>query len=348
VYLGLLNSTKELAGDFLGYFEIFQTVPKYNNPISYVMSFGKEPLYYAYTWLSYHLFMGNWKMFVISITTINYLLISYSLIRISDYLKVSSKNVIVALFFMAFFFQEMAVVGNLVRQSLSEAMILVFLTRLYLYKKRSWWIAICAFCVHTSCLPLLGIGIIPSIADKFTITSLLRLLVPLSFLVVGFYVLGDYMANIPILGYVFSRANNSEQLLGADYWQEDVGLSAMSYILLFLNLGMIAFLYSDKKRLRSKELGLINFSFILVILMFLCNAIGAYYLLMRYFFYVYVFQIPIFLLFMHYNRTLNSDVVRVPLMLTLVVYFFHEYTHNVFSYSSILEAMCWPAPVYLF
>ncbi len=348
VYLGLLNCTKELSGDFLEYSEYFYDVPKYNL-ISYVMGFGKEPLYYAYTWISYYLFLGNWKLFVVSITTINYLLLSSCLIRISRHLNVTSKNTITALLFMAFFFQEFAAVGNLMRQALSEALTLVFLTRLYLDKKYSWRIALCALCIHTSCLPIIGIGLIPSIRERFTITSLLKTLIPLSGIVVIFYALGDYMATVPFIGYIFARANNSEQLLGADSWQENVGLQPAMYALILMLAAMAVFLYSKMRHNKqtSKEVGLINFNIILVVLMVLCNTIGAYYLLMRYFFYIYAFQSVLFLVFMHRNKSLSNDMIRLPLILLLILYFFYNYTHNIFSYSTILEATVWPAPLFV-
>ena len=348
IYLGLLNCTKELSGDFLEYSEYFYDVPKYNL-LFYVMGFGKEPLYYAYTWISYYLFFGNWKLFVVSITTINYLLLSYCLIKISRRLCVSSKNIITALFFMAFFFQEFAAVGNLMRQALSEALTLVFLTRLYLDKKYSWWIALCALCVHTSCLPIIGIGLIPSIRKRFTIKTLLKTLIPLSGLVVVFYVLGDYLANVPFIGYIFERANNTEQLLGVDSWQENVGLQPAMSALILLLVVMAVFLYSKMQHNKQTfiEVGLINLNIILVVLMVLCNTIGAYYLLMRYFFYIYAFQSALFLVFIHHNKSLSNDVIRLPLVLMLTLYFFYNYTHNIFSYSTILEATFWPAPVFV-
>lgn len=348
IYLGLLNSTKELSGDFLEYSKYFYDVPR-DNITSYVMGFGKEPLYYAYTWIAYYIFFGNWKLFVVSITAINYLLLSSCIINISKHLNISSKNTITALLFMAFFFQEFAAIGNLIRQALSEAVTLVFLTRLYLDKKRSWWIALCAICVHTSCLPILGIGLIPNTRKKFSLKTLLKTFVSLAGIVIIFYTLGDYMANIPFIGYIFSRSNNTEQLLGADSWQENTGLQPAMYALILMLAIMAAYLYAkmQNKNQIFAEVGLINFNIIMVALMLLCNTIGAYFLLMRYFFYIYAFQSALFLVFIHRNKSLGTDIVRLPLILMLISYFFYNYTHNIFSYSTILEAIVLPAPIFV-
>lgn len=348
LYLGLLNCTKELSGDFLDYSEYFYNVPK-SDIITYVMGFGKEPLYYAYTWVGYYLFLGSWKLFVVSITTINYLMLSLCLIKVAKHLNISSKNIIISLFFMAFFFQEFAAIGNLMRQALSEAITLVFLTYYYLDKKRLWWIALCALCIHTSCLPVLVIGLLPSISRRFTLKIILNTLIPLFGIIIVFFVVGDYMVNVPLVGYIFARANDTENLLGADSWQENVGLQPAMYVLILLLAMMAMYLYDKmiKRKQTFNEIGLINLNIILIVSMLLCNFIGAYYLLMRYFFYIYAFQSVLFLVFMHRNKKLSNDVVRLPLMLMLVVYFFYNYTHNIFSYSTLMEALFCPAPMFV-
>ena len=175
--------------------------------------------------IGYYLFLGNWPAFVVSLAVINYMLISYSIIRIGNYLKTDPKNIITALFIMAFFFQEFAATSNLVRQALSEAITMVFLTHLYLDNKKSWWIAVCAVLVHSSCIPILGLGIIPSIKKSFTIKGLIKLVAPLGILVVLFYAVASYLTRLPLIGYVFARALNIS--LGADNWQENVGLQPL-------------------------------------------------------------------------------------------------------------------------
>ena len=47
------------------------------------------------------------------------------------------------------------------------------------------------------------------------------------------------------------------------------------------------------------------------------------------------------------SKKLSNDVVRLPLMLMLVVYFFYNYTHNIFSYSTLMEALFCPAPMFV-
>lgn len=344
LYLGCLGATKELLGDFLTYSQYFREVPRYSL-VSYLLSFGKEPLYYGFTWVSYYLFMGNWKLFVIVLTGLNYLLLSYAIIQVGIYLRTSANKVVVALFFMAFFFQEFAAIGNMLRQGLAQSITLVFLVRWYVEGKRSWWIALCALGVHTSCLPVLGVGLLPMLRHRLSWGTLVKLTISLMVLAWVFFRLSDYLSYLPFIGYVFERATASEQLLAADAWQTEVGLQPSMIALLLLLGAMIVALY---RREEATSLYIfVNLNLMLLLLMVVCNALGMYYLLMRYFFYLYAFQNVLFLLYLHGSTFWQGSVPRWMLMCTLVVYFFYELSHGIFSYLPVVEALVNPLPIYI-
>ena len=344
LYLGCLGATKELLGDFLTYSQYFREVPRYSL-VSYLLSFGKEPLYYGFTWVSYYLFMGNWKLFVIVLTSLNYLLLSYAIIQVGTYLRTSANKVVVALFFMAFFFQEFAAIGNMLRQGLAQSITLVFLVRWYVEGKRSWWIALCALGVHTSCLPVLGMGLLPMLRHRLSWGTLVKLTISLMVLAWVFFRLSDYLSYLPFIGYVFERATASEQLLAADAWQTEVGLQPSMIALLLLLGAMIVALY---RREEATSLYIfVNLTLMLLLLMVVCNALGMYYLLMRYFFYLYAFQNVLFLLYLHGSTFWQGSVPRWMLMCTLVVYFFYELSHGIFSYLPVVEALVNPLPIYI-
>lgn len=348
LYVAVLGCTKELDGDFLEYQEYFLSVPRYGF-IDYLFSFGKEPLYYAYTYVSYYLFFGNWKLFVVSFTFINYILLSYAVITIGKKINANIKTVITALYIMAFFFQELAASGNLVRQCLAQSLTVVFFVCLYINNKRKWWIALSAICIHSSCIPILGLGLIPMIKKRFTIKAFAILLLYLSVFIGIFYAASDALSNIPFIGYIFSRATNSEQLLGQDSWQEKVGLTTVMIILLMILSYMALVIYRNKNSQETeKVISMVNFNIILILSMAICNAIGAYYLLMRYFFFVYAFQNTLFVIYFNDSKITRDNVVRVSIIITMIVYFFYNFTHNIFSYAPLAEAIIYPAPMHIF
>ena len=344
LYLGCLAVTKERLGDFLEYSRLFHEVPKYNL-FSYIMLFGKEPVYYGYTYLAYYLFLGNWNLFVISITVANYLLLSYGVLKIAGYLHTSINHTLVALFFMAFFFQEFAAIGNMFRQGLAQSVTLAFLVRWYLVGKRSWWMALCAVGIHTSSLPILAVGLLPVIQRKMEWRTLAKLSVMVVLAAVFFFFVGGYLAHLPFIGYIFARATDYERLLATDSWQTEVGLQSSMIVLLLLLGGMIVFLY---RKLESSVLYVfINLNLLLLLMMIVCHIGEMYYLLMRYFFYIYAFQNVLFLIFLHENRFFQRTVPQLSVVVLMISYFYYQFSHNIFSYIPVLEALVYPLPVYL-
>ena len=347
LYVAVLGCTKELDGDFLEYQEYFLSVPRYGF-IDYLLSFGKEPLYYAYTYVSYYLFFGNWNLFVVSFTFINYILLSYAVITIGKKINANIKTVITALYIMAFFFQEFAASGNLVRQCLAQSLTVVFFVCLYINNKKKWWIPLCAVCIHSSCIPILGIGLIPMMKKRYTLKSFIKLLAILLVFISLFYAAGNIFSNIPFIGYIFSRATNSEQLMGQDSWQEETGLTTVMIILLMILSYMALVIYRNKNSQETeKVISMVNFNIILILSMAICNVIGAYYLLMRYFFFVYAFQNTLIIIYLNKSKSMHNDVVRVSLIVIFILYFFYNLANNIFSYASIGEAIVYPAPLHI-
>jgi len=348
LYLGGLSVTKELLGDFLEYSRYFYDVPKYNF-WSYIQHFGKEPVYYGYTYLSYYLFVGSWNLFVISITTMNYLLLSYSILKIGVAMKASISNVVVALFFMAFFFQEFAAIGNMLRQGLAQSMTVAFLVRWYVVGKRSWWLALLALGVHTSCLPVLCVGLLPIIRKRLTMQDFMHLMLWGGVVAGVFLLLGRYLVHLPFIGYIFERFTRLDQLLTVDSWQTEVGLQPAMVVLLLLLFVMIGLLYRKRKYEENSNLYVfINLNLLFSLMMVVCDMLGMYYLQMRYFFYLYAFQNTLFMIFLHETAFLHKNTFRLLATGCLVVYFFYNFSHNIFSYIPVIEAFVYPLPVYLF
>lgn len=347
LYLGCLGTTKELLGDFLTYKKMFEMVPD-DGLWGYILSFGKEPVYYGYTYLAYYLYMGNWNLFVFSLTTLNYLLLSYCILKVGHYLGTSFINQIMALFFMAFFFQEFAAIGNMLRQGLAQSITLVFLVRWYIDRKHSWWIALCALGVHTSCLPVLGFGLLPVLQKRLSFHTFLQLGAVLLVLVLLFFGLSGWLVHLPFVGYIFERVSNHEQLLSADAWQTEVGLQPSMIVLMALLGAMVIYLYRPKeeKQLSPGMYVFVNLNLGLLVMMVVCNALGMYYLLMRYFFYLYAFQNILFLLFIHEQRIFRKTLVRWGFVFVMMVYFYYQFSHNIFSYIPVLEALVNPLPLY--
>ena len=96
-----------------------------------------------------------------------------------------------------------------------------------------------------------------------------------------------------------------------------------------------------------KVISMVNFNIILILSMAICNAIGAYYLLMRYFSFVYAFQNTLIIIYLNKSKFMHNDAVRVSLIVIFILYFFYNLANNIFSYASIGEAIVYPAPLHI-
>lgn len=173
---------------------------------------------------------------------------------------------------------------------------------------------------------------------------------PVAVLVVGFFALSGVLANLPFIGCIFERASNREQLLAADSWQTEVGLQPSMLLLLCLLAAMIVGIYRGRRLDKDfpRLYVFVNLNLLLLLMMLVCNVFGMYYLLMRYFFYLYAFQNTLFVIYLHESGFLQQRSVRWPLVGLLMCYFFYSFSHHVFSYIPVVEAFVYPLPIYLF
>ena len=102
LYLGMINSTKELHGDFLAYNEYYRDALQMPF-LEYLLLYAKEPVYYACSWLICNLTQANWPVFVTFFTTVSYMAIFESAILVAQKTQCSKYHVITVLLFTSLF-----------------------------------------------------------------------------------------------------------------------------------------------------------------------------------------------------------------------------------------------------
>lgn len=125
LYLGFVNTTKELYGDFLAYNEYYRDALN-SSLLQYLLLYAKEPIYYTFSWVICRLTDANWPIYVTFFTTASYMAIYEAVILIAKKTDYSKYHVITVLVFTAFFFQTFAMNGNMLRQSISQSFALLF------------------------------------------------------------------------------------------------------------------------------------------------------------------------------------------------------------------------------
>lgn len=356
IFLGLQNIGKEMAGDIVAYKDIFLSVPQYGTIIDYMLSFGKEPIYYGSNYIAYYLLGGNWSIFIFCITVLNYMLLSYTIIKIGEILQTEIRNIVVTLFVLLFFFQEFASCGHMIRQCLAQSIIAVFIVSWYIEGRKRWWIAILALGVHTSSLPIIGIGMIPALKERITIKRGFIIGSMITILVCTFYYFSSVLANVPFLSHIVERANQSS-LMGTDTWQKQVGLDVAALILITIICIMIAYVYKkmDEQLLQNEKnvfdneimYPYINITMVIICAVIVWDMINAYYLVMRYFFYIYAFFFGIILLFLHYWNPKTKYVYTSMGISFLFLYYIHYYINGKFHYYPLIEMLFHPTFLYV-
>lgn len=343
LYLGFVNTTKELYGDFLAYNEYYRDALN-SSLLQYLLLYAKEPIYYTFSWVICRLTDANWPIYVTFFTTASYMAIYEAVILIAKKTDCSKYHVITVLVFTAFFFQTFAMNGNMLRQSISQSFALLFLVYLYFNKRYKWVYAIISLGVHTASFPIIGLGVIPFIRRALTLKRLILLGTSIAIIALAFLSMSGILSKIMFIGYIFTRLDNTTQLTSTDSWQTEVGINAQFYILSVLLLGMIAYIYymyhrSSKNHTIMPEgvIGTINITLIIILFVLLCNFTEAFYLCMRYQFYVYTFQSALLLLFLRYCSFRHIHLIEFMVCILMFPYFSYYFSNGVFKYASLSD-----------
>lgn len=332
IYMAFINTTKIPISDMLEYQKVFFQA-KECGIVDYIQQNGKEPIFYALTYICYYLFGGNWNLYVMFLTLLYYLIINYSIVLFGKKCSCSSLSIVIALIVGAFFFQIFIMTGHLIRQCLAEAFFIYFLIRKFVIKRTSWWVAILALGMHSSVLPLIGISLLPQIKRSLTIKEFLKGVLLLVVLALVFFLLESVLSSVFFLAYLYSRVG-SENLLGKDVWQTESGVGGLGILLGFVVVFMI---FSIKRKMRLHDNGnivnpLINNCLCLIFVLCILSICEADYLLLRYFFYLYSYFSLLLVIFLDQHKSQMWKFMKISLVPLFIVYFMYSIDSGVFCF----------------
>lgn len=144
------------------------------------------------------------------------------------------------------------------------------------------------------------------------------------------------------------RLNDTKQLTGTDSWQTDVGLNAQFYILTVLIIVQAIYIYIKKQQdtITKESFGIVNVVVILMVLLLILNFSQAYFLCMRYQFFIYTFQSVLLLIFLNKCSFKYKAACEGVLCIALVPYFCYYYSFGVFKYTDIINVITYPSLLY--
>lgn len=346
-YLALINTTKEMSGDYYSYYLNYAEALS-TDYLSYILSAGKEPIYYSLSWLISRITNANYPIFVFIYTLINYLAIFEAIITIANNSKSRGSDIVASVFFVTFFFQNFAMIGNLVRQCISQSFTILFFSKFFYGYKKAWIYAVIALGIHSASLPIIGISIIPFVRKRMNVKNIVVLVITTLFIALCFASLSGLLSNIPFVGYIFMRLND-ENLTGTDEWQTEVGISLQYYVLILILAYMIYYIYRKRVEIINniKSFAIINISAILTVALLFWNACANYYLVMRYQFYLYALIMITTIVFFSEFRNKYKNVMEIIICILMPVYFFYYLQNGFYHYESVIEALTRPVLLYL-
>ncbi len=374
LYFGLLNTTKVLDSDLEQYYQYYMNAGTLGL-FEYLKFYDHEPCYYFLSWFCYHLFAGNWSLYMLFLTAFEYILLSICVLRFAQLFKLENKDILTALTVMFLYFQLFSISAHLVRQMLATSMAFLFLTDYHLCGKKRWALALASLLVHTTVLPILFLGVLPINRTRFKLRTLLMIFGILAVCVFSFLYLIpilDRLISIPIfsiISYFNSRIGNSSLL--TDFGRvEAFNLACLVFIGIFVvivsiialrqyyRLSLVHQNNSSKIKLciqrvkenpTNKKTGFtLYLSFVLAVFVLACNYSGIGYLAERYTFFLYSLLGIILVQFIATSRLLKTDAARIAVAVGMVAYFIIYFSHGVFAYESLGDALTRPAFLYFF
>jgi len=374
VFLGLLNTTKEMDSDIEQYYHIFIDAGNYGLA-GYLAYYGQEPFYYFISWISFHIFGGNWKLFITVLTCAEYLLLCSTIGVFANKFRLGGRETLTALIFMFLYFQLFSISSQLIRQMLAASMALKFLADFHLKGKKRWWLGILAMMTHTTIIPVAVIGILPMNKGRFKVRNLFILLTSLLALAVLFIKVVPVIAErfplpvVSMVSYFNSRLDDS--LLLDDFGRAGkfnaasivflIILSVCISVIIFRQYFRISLVRMDSgkgmkyflKKSRVKHECLMhraNFplylSLLLIFFVTACSFMESYYLAQRFFFYLYPLSAVILLQLIPGSIFLKKDMFKLLLIAGIIVYFFAYLSTGVFKYEPIPEILTKPLFMY--
>jgi hypothetical protein len=347
LYLALINMTKIPESDMLQYQAYYMLSGKCSLKKYLIEQNFKEPLYIVTTYVCYYLFHGSWDFYVVFITFFYYAIINYCIIRVGREYGVSHFCIITALFFSSFFFQAFSFVGHAMRQCTAEAIFALFLVEYFLNNKRKWWILICAVLYHSVILPLCILPFIPKIKKAMTFKRVLVMLVSISILSILYYSLEPYLANLPVIGYSYSRLNSG--LLNENgRTMFKFTTPTIFYMIVYIMMLFYSTYTFYKKKMESGIVAISNILLLIVIFILVMQILQGYYLILRYFIVLYAFGGIVLVFFLSKLSVHVRFAVELVMIPFILVYFYYYLDDNTFTYESSYQALVNPVFAYFF
>ena len=156
VFLGYLNSSKELHSDFMIYYQHFMLARDLSF-VDYLNNFNKEYVFYTFQYGLYFLTLGNWPIFVFIATLIPYLFLLRSIQIFMTFYDAPKRVIFAVVITSLFFYPTFSYSAHLVRNFIAASFFQYILIDLIYRRRFNGLLTIVAVGIHTSVVVVLSL-----------------------------------------------------------------------------------------------------------------------------------------------------------------------------------------------
>ena len=333
IYLGFINSTKLHESDLASYADLFESAGRVDI-LSYVLSLGRDPLYFLISYLGHYCFWGDFDLYIIFLTTLIYWFLLTSIRVVMQNENLSAQFTVFVLLLFAFLPDHFLWTAHIIRQMLALSISIYFITNFLFNNKFSIISAVCAVLVHSS----VGVFILFAVLSRALATfvsgkRLVLILLPV--------LLTVYLNRTAIFAALIGNVlkTSSGERFGGDIADDTMIVAAEwllpNLVLITIFIFALLFIISRHQSVKVKQFSVLYLLFFLFMLF--AKESGSYTALIayRYLIDIYVF-IPLLLplvlkepFFLNICRLRPSDMYMSLVYLSITVIFIFRFFNTI-------------------
>jgi hypothetical protein len=342
IFLGLINTTKVLESDILGYSEAFM-MAKTTDLFPYLKEFGKEPVYYSFMYFFSKILHAEFKFFIFFQTLISYIFYLNAVKKFQQKINGKRSAILFAISIATLFFELFSLSAHLLRQFLAASIFLYYLIDKLFYSKNKWGYLILSIFIHSSVLLFVPLLFFPFLKKRLNIWKLILTILFFGLMFHFIPVLSLFIVNKAGIGfatYVFSRTASSSF---------DDNSTIISAVLIIINLILILYGIYKNYIFKTDSDSEIYFNHIIMFLaFFVLISLNQPLLALRFNFYSYfIFPMAVSAIISKINLKSFFPVIANLIIIIMLYRFGYKLENGAFTFLPLLNIIINPLFFYL-
>ncbi len=347
LFLSFINITKIPENDLVHYRMEYLSVGEYGF-LDYLTKYGKEPLYFVFNYIVFHITNGSVKLWMIIITFFSYFLFLTAIKRFFYKIGATNNQLVLGLVLAAFFPQLFSLTAHLIRQCIAASIFVYFAVDKIFYKNNKWWMPIIGVLFHASSLILFPLVYLKFLGNfkKYRIINIVLILILLSYQSIAKFLTNIIGGMSDTIDYILSRASENTFF--------DLGeFPTISFVMMVMMIVMVLTRKRiTKQKSQSEGFFIVEkdlrffFSTMIILSLFILANLHQSELSNRLFFYLFFYFPFVFPLFV--VRFKQRAILSYLFAVIFILFFIYRLEFGVWTYAVLSELFTNSAFYFLF